>query len=130
MRVYIEDTDAGKIVYYVNYLKFMERARTEFFRKLGFAKPAMIAEGLLLVVASLNVQYKRSARLDDLLNVSAKLIKIARSYVVFHQRVVRDGECLCEATVNVACVDKESMRPKAMPQDVTNAIQLYLGENH
>lgn len=130
MRVYIEDTDAGKIVYYVNYLKFMERARTEFFRMLGFTKPAMIADGLLLVVASAEVQYKTAARLDDLLEVGAQMEKIARCYVIFNQRVLRSGECLCQGRVKVACVDRETMQPRPMPKNVSDALKQFVGENH
>jgi len=129
VRVYIEDTDAGRIVYYVNYLKYLERARTELFRALGFAKPAMIAEGALMVVASVQVDYKRSARLDDALQVTARITKVARSYVVFDQRVLRDSQCLCAATVKVACVNRESMKPRAMPTEVMVALQQQLGNN-
>lgn len=125
VRVYIEDTDAGGIVYYVNYLKFMERARTELFRSLGFKRPALITDGLLLVVASSNVVYKKPARLDDLLHVSARVQKLARTYVEIDQRIVRDGECLCEGEIKIACVSKELMRPAAFPRDVHQAFQQF-----
>ncbi len=115
MRVYIEDTDAGKIVYYVNYLKFMERARTELLREKGFHKPAIIEEGMLMVVASVNVDYKKSAKLDDELIVTAKIIKSARSYLVFEQRVLCGAHCLAEGQIKVACVDQETLRPCAFP---------------
>lgn len=123
VRVYIEDTDAGGIVYYVNYLKFMERARTELFRKLGYDKPAMIDDGLLLVVASAQVNYRKSARLDDQLEVSAAISKLARTYVVFEQKVVRGIECLCEGELKIACVTRKEMKPAAMPKDVMAALQ-------
>ena len=90
IRVYIEDTDAGGIVYYVNYLKFMERSRTEFFRALGYHKPAILDEGLLLVVHSAQIDYHRSARLDDELSVTTCIIKLARTYVEFKQQVFRN----------------------------------------
>ena len=73
VRVYIEDTDAGGIVYYVNYLKYMERSRTEFLRSLGYDKPAILEGGLLLVVHTAQVNYRRSARLDDQLQVTTQL---------------------------------------------------------
>lgn len=123
VRIYIEDTDAGGIVYYVNYLKYMERARTELLRDKGFAKPAVMEEGLLLVVASVNVNYRLSARLDDELQVSAKIIKLARTYILFEQRINRGDDCLTTAEVKVACVDRHSMRPKALPQRVTRLLQ-------
>ena len=75
VRVYIEDTDAGGIVYYVNYLKYMERARTELLRINGIAKPAILEEGVLLVVVSAHIEYKRPAKLDDKLRVTAHILK-------------------------------------------------------
>lgn len=123
VRVYIEDTDAGGIVYYVNYLKFMERARTELFRTLGFERPALLTDGLLLVVASSNVVYKKPARLDDLLEVSTRVQKLARTWVELEQNIYRNGECLCEGQIKIACVSKELMRPAAIPQNVHHAFQ-------
>lgn len=126
LRVYIEDTDAGGIVYYVNYLKFMERARTEFMRGLGYDKPALPEGGLLLVVHSANVQYRLPARLDDALQVSAAISKLARTYVVFRQCVYRAGELLCEADIKVACVQQAGMRPAALPVEMRQRIGRYL----
>ena len=125
IRVYIEDTDTGGIVYYVNYLKFMERSRTELFRTLGFERPALLTDGLLLVVASANVVYKKPARLDDQLNVSTRLLKLARTYVVFEQNVYCNGEILCEGQIKVACVSKDVMKPAVIPDNVRKAFQLY-----
>ncbi len=121
MRVYIEDTDAGGIVYYVNYLKFMERARTELLRTMGLPKPAILEEGMLLVVASAKVDYKKSARLDDQLVVGANIKKVARSYIVFQQHVLCDGNCLAEGEIKVACVDQTTMKPCAFPKRLVNA---------
>jgi 4-hydroxybenzoyl-CoA thioesterase/acyl-CoA thioester hydrolase len=115
IRVYIEDTDAGGIVYYVNYLKFMERCRTEFLRTLGYHKPAILDDGLLLVVHSAQIDYHRSARLDDQLNVTTSIIKLARTYVEFKQQVFRNQELLCTGVVRVACVQASVMKPRAMP---------------
>lgn len=115
VRIYIEDTDAGGIVYYVNYLKFMERSRTEFLRSFGYDKPAILDGGLLLVVHSAQINYRRPARLDDLLDVTTEIQKLARTYVEFQQKVLRGGELLCEGLVRVACVDANSMRPHLLP---------------
>lgn len=123
MRVYIEDTDAGGIVYYVNYLKFMERARTELLREKGFNKPAIMEEGMLMVVASVNVDYKKSAKLDDELVIMAKIIKSARSYLVFEQRVLCGTNCLAEGRIKVACVDNETLRPCAFPSRIANLLK-------
>lgn len=127
LRVYIEDTDAGGIVFYCNYLKYMERARTELFRVLGFPKPATIADGLLLVVASVNVKYRVPAKLDDELKVTADVKKIARTYLVIEQNVYRDNTCLCEAEIKVACVDREKLKPCALPDGVGRAFKHYMG---
>ena len=125
LRVYIEDTDAGGIVYYVNYLKYMERARTEFLRALGYDKPAILSTGQLLVVHSASVNYRRPARLDDLLTVSAVPIKIARSSVTFLQQVFRDEELLCEANIRIACVNASSMKPSALPEHIHAKISAH-----
>lgn len=133
LRVYIEDTDAGGIVYYVNYLKFMERARTEFLRDLGFAKTAVLEDGKLLVVHSLNTQYKRPALLDESLTVTAKVTKLARAAITFEQNILRNGELLCTGEVKIACVEPatatQSMRPSALPNDMYSAISAFIGNN-
>ena len=126
VRVYIEDTDAGGIVFYVNYLKYMERSRTELFRVLGFDKPALIDDGLLLVVVSANVQYKSPARLDDLLQVSAELVKLGRSYIILKQRVLRESIIVCEAEIKLACINQNNFKPHPLPNGVTDAINQYI----
>ena len=118
LRVYIEDTDAGGIVYYVNYLKYMERARTEFIRSLGYGKTAIFSDDKMFVVHSANVQYLGAARLDDELTVSAVPVKVARSNIVFEQCVSRGGGLLCRGEVRIACVDRGSNRPCAMPDEM------------
>ena len=125
IRVYIEDTDAGGIVYYVNYLKFMERCRTEFLRTLGYHKPAILDEGLLLVVHSAQVDYHRAARLDDELQVTASVIKLARTYIEFKQQVFRQQELLCSGLIRVACVDASVMKPRAIPADMHQQIAQF-----
>lgn len=124
VRVYIEDTDAGGIVYYVNYLKFVERSRTELLRSLGYGKTAILEEGLLLVVHSLEAKYLAPARLDDALIVSTVVSKIARSYIIFEQEVRKDGEVLCKATAKVACVN-DTMKPTALPKYIRESIQAF-----
>ena len=131
VRVYIEDTDAGGIVYYVNYLKYMERARTECLRSLGFDKPALPEEGKLLIVVSVNVNYLRSAQLDNELFVSANIIKLAKSYCVFEQTIsaAKTGESdqvYCRGEVKIACVDMQSRKPVAMPDAMYQAMKKIL----
>ncbi len=118
LRVYIEDTDAGGIVYYVNYLKFMERARTELMRNLGFSKAAIFADELMFVVHSLNVNYRAGAQLDDLLLVSAKVLKVGKAAVVFEQVVLCGDKVICDGTIKVAGVTREDRKPVAMPLEL------------
>ena len=123
VRVYIEDTDAGGIVYYVNYLKFMERARTEFMRQFGYRHYALAEEHFQFVVQSCNIRYRRPARVDDLLTVRAELQRLGRASLLFSQAVYRDEELLCEAEVRVGCVDNDSMRPAAMPDELYHILK-------
>ena len=126
VRVYIEDTDAGGIVYYVNYLKFMERSRTEFFRSFGYHKPAILDDGKLFVVHSAQIDYHRSARLDDELQVSASIVKLARTYVEFKQQVSRQQELLCSGVIRIACVDAAALKPKAMPTAIYQQLSNFI----
>ncbi len=123
LRVYIEDTDAGGIVYYINYLKFMERARTELLRSLGFDKTAILSEDLMFVVHSAQINYQRPAKLDELLNVSASIVELRRTWMNFTQIITRDGALICSANVKVACVSRQAMRPCAMPAAVQTKIR-------
>ncbi|NIB42000.1 tol-pal system-associated acyl-CoA thioesterase [Pseudomaricurvus alkylphenolicus] len=123
LRVYIEDTDAGGIVYYVNYLKFMERGRTELMRSLGFGKAAILEEGRMFVVHGADVRYLRPAQLDDELTVVTSISKLARSYLIFRQQVVRSGEPLCQGEIKVACVEQASMKPVAIPGTVHSVLK-------
>lgn len=125
IRVYIEDTDAGGIVFYANYLKFMERARTEWLRTEGFSKPAMPESGRLLIVASINVNYVRSAKLDDELILKTRILKAARSYWDIEQLVMRDNELLCEGTIRLACVDSQTFKPKGIPSALAAIAQKH-----
>ena len=117
-RVYFEDTDAGGIVYYVNYLKFMERARTERLRDLGFLQSTLAEEGLLFVVHTAEARYHAPAKLDDELLVSAEVIELNRASLRFRQQVRRatDDALLCEGQFMVACVRADNLKPRAIPQ--------------
>ena len=117
-RVYYEDTDAGGIVYYVNYLKFMERARTERLRALGFAQSQLAEDGLLFVVHSAEARYLAPARLDDEVIVSAQVVELNRVSLRFRQQVWRasDSVLLCEGYFLVACVRADNFKPRAIPE--------------
>ncbi|MFQ6572524.1 tol-pal system-associated acyl-CoA thioesterase [Pseudomonas sp. UM16] len=116
-RVYYEDTDAGGVVYYVNYLKFMERARTERLRALGFAQSALAQDNLLFVVHSSEARYHAPARLDDELRVTAQVLELNRASLRFVQQVWRekDATLLCEGQFLVACVRADTFKPRAIP---------------
>lgn len=115
VRVYIEDTDAGGIVYYVNYLKFMERARSEWLRQHGFTQRSLLEAGIQLVVHRLECRYAKPARLDDCLDVEAAILDHGRCRLRFVQVVRREGKPLCEARVDIACLDADTMKPRSWP---------------
>ena len=123
VKVYLEDTDAGGIVYHVNYLKYMERARTEFLAQLGYDKPAILTSGLMLVVHSMNIPFVAPSTLSEQLQATAKVKQVARSYVVFEQTVKRKHTLVCSADVKVACISQAEHRPKAMPKDMYDFLQ-------
>jgi len=125
LRVYIEDTDAGGIVYYVNYLKYMERGRTEFMRSLGFEQKLDANSEGQFVVHSANVQFLKPARMDMEVMVSVVLAKLAKSYFIVEQKVFEknSGDIFCRADVKVACVNNEKFKPQAMPDFVYQALK-------
>ena len=116
VRVYYEDTDAGGIVFYANYLKFFERARTEWLRALGIGQHALLQEhGALFVVKNANVDYHAPARLDDELKLTLGIEKVGRASVQFTQQAWRGEQLLASAAVKVGCVDAATLRPRALP---------------
>ncbi|MBE0506791.1 MAG: tol-pal system-associated acyl-CoA thioesterase [Marinospirillum sp.] len=120
VRVYYEDTDAGGIVYYVNYLKFMERGRSEWLRSLGFDQSVL---SVLFVVRGVEIRYEAPARLDDLLQVQVALKECRGARLVFEQQILRDdGLVLCLAQVEVACVDRDSLRPCRLPDTLLHGL--------
>lgn len=152
LRVYYEDTDAGGVVYHSNYLNFMERARTELLRELGYDQDVLNTQlGILFVVHSLQLDYLKPARFNEQLQVRTSVTKLARASVVFQQDIWRGNvheknspanletsgshgltnsesvaiqpeERLTSATVKVACVDAQSFKPKAIPLSIKGAL--------
>jgi len=117
VRVYYEDTDAGGVVYYANYLKFFERCRTEWMRVAGHDQSALAAEaGIGFVARKASCEYLKPARLDDELIVGLEVEKLTRVRVVFRQHVRRGDEELVTGTVEIACVNMASMTPTAIPE--------------
>jgi acyl-CoA thioester hydrolase len=123
IRVYWEDTDGGGVVYYANYLRFLERARTEGLRALGFVQTELAKNpGIMFVVASVNIEYRRPARLDDSLTIVCTCEQESAACLRFDQRILRDEELLVTASVRVACLDAATFRPKRLPAAIVEAM--------
>jgi len=142
VRVYYEDTDSGGVVYYANYLRFLERARTEFLRSLGFEQDRLAAEeGVIFVVRSLDIDYLRPACFNDRLMVSAAPNELSGAGLRFSQRIWRaddltgpsedsdteticaEADCLCRAEVRVVCLDRATMRPRRLPKAMKEILE-------
>ena len=124
VRVYYEDTDAGGVVFYARYLAYMERARTEWLRALGFDNSGLATgPGVVFAVRHVDVDYLRPARLDDDLTVTAGVIDIRRASLTFEQQVRLLDEVLCRGHVKIVCVDNVRFRPKAIPVELLDKIK-------
>jgi tol-pal system-associated acyl-CoA thioesterase len=124
VRVYYQDTDAGGVVFHAQYLAFMERARTELINALGIDLAQLAdARRILFLVYELKARYHAPARLNDMLSVSAEVVKMGRASLVFRHRVEREGELLVEAEVTLALVDRDRMRPARMPEELEQAFK-------
>ncbi|MCP1633949.1 tol-pal system-associated acyl-CoA thioesterase [Kerstersia gyiorum] len=129
VRVYYEDTDAGGVVFYANYLKFMERARTEWLRRLGVNQAEYAREtGAVFVVREVSIQYRRSARLDDLLTIRSRITRIGGASVDFFQEVLRGTELLATSTTQVCCVNVDTMRPMPVPEPLRSTLLTFISE--
>jgi acyl-CoA thioester hydrolase len=114
--VYWEDTDAGGVVFYANYLKFFERARTEWLRAGGHSQQRLREEtGAIFVVAETTVRYLQPARLDDLLEVTVTVLEARAASLLIAQQALRADQLLAEGTIRIACVDAQSLRPRRIP---------------
>lgn len=119
IRVYYEDTDAAGVIYYANYLRFCERARTEWLRAIGFEQQQLLAvHGLVFMVRSVKADYLSPGLLDDALSVVTRIDTLGRASLVFAQCIMRGDECLFDAQFQVACVDINKKRPAPFPADV------------
>jgi acyl-CoA thioester hydrolase len=116
VRVYYQDTDAGGVVYHSTYLDFLERARYEWLRELGFDIHSLVQiHKVIFMVRSLSIEYFKPALLDDLLNVSVQAAEMGRSRITISQHVLRGTTLLANATVQAVCVEAESLRPVSVP---------------
>ena len=123
VRVYWEDTDAGGIVFYANYLKFFERARTEWLRSHGIEQHALKqSEGLMFVVTQTQVRHVRTARLDDELDLTVAIREAKQASLTFAQQALHRGNIVAEGEVRVACVDAHTLRPRRFPTSLMSTL--------
>jgi acyl-CoA thioester hydrolase len=127
VRVYFENTDAGGVVYHSEYLKFLERARTEWLRHLGYDHQTLARDHrVFFVVSAVAVDFARPARLDDTVAVSVRLESLGKVRCVFLQEIRRDDEVLVTARVTVACVTGENMKPAEIPEGLRKKMEAAL----
>ena len=123
-RIYFEDTDSGGVVYHSNYLKFMERARTEWLRSVGIDQHQLKQhDHIMFVVHRIDIQYKLPARFNDDLIVKSELKDIGSSKIEFRQMIYRDNEILIDASVDIACIDSEKFKPVRIPSTVKEIME-------
>lgn len=123
IRIYYEDTDCGGVVYYANYLRYFERARTEFLEARGVSMKKIMDGGIFFVVAEAALKYRAPGRYGDTLVVETTVSETGPASITFSHRVVREGDLLVEGTVRLACVDR-NMRPVRMGRDVMDAVKV------
>ncbi len=124
VRVYFQDTDAGGVVFHAQYLAFMERARSELLNAAGIDLARLLGKHrVLFLVYQIVVKYHQPARLNQLLSVTAEVVKMGHASLVFRQRVERGGELLVEADITLALVDRDRMKPARMPQELEQALK-------
>lgn len=123
MRVYYEDTDAGGVVYHAQYLNFMERARTEWLRELGFDQTRLATEqGIMFVAHEVQIKFAKPARLNDLLQVTASVESARYFSLIFAQKILRDKEIITRASVSIACVNVHTLKPVELPALLRNLL--------
>jgi len=124
VRVYYEDTDVSGVVFHANYLKFFERARTEMLRALGYEQDKLIInESVVFTVRSVQVDYLRPARFNELLQVSAEVIFAKKVSLTFEQQITRGNDVLCQSIIRIACLDANNMRPKIIPENLLELLK-------
>jgi acyl-CoA thioester hydrolase len=123
IRVYYEDTDAAGVVYHSNYLKYMERARTEWLREIGFSLEALREDtGNIIVVSEMDVKFLRPAKLDDLLEVQSTLFKITGASFLFDQNILKSQEQICSARVKGVCLNALTFKPQRLPAELKSEL--------
>ena len=129
LRVYYEDTDMGGVVFYANYLKFMERGRTEWLRAFGINQSVVAAQDQrAFMVTQLDMRYLKPARLDDLLRIESEVTRMGRASLHFYQTVQRDNEILAQGNIQVCCVETVNMQIAAIPQTIRTKFAVSIQE--
>ena len=123
IKVYYEDTDAGGVVYYANYLKFLERARSEAIYSLGFSNKELLEDhGILLIVKSCNIEYKKPAQLEDLLEISSEATSFTKTSILMKQLILKSKDIISEAEVHLVVVDKKG-KPTKIPNELKRKLE-------
>ncbi|MGJ8581630.1 MAG: tol-pal system-associated acyl-CoA thioesterase [Psychromonas sp.] len=123
VRIYYEDTDAGGVVYYANYLKFFERGRTEFLRDFNIQQDTLLAEGIAFMVKKVDMDCIKSARFNQLLSIETEVASYRKASLLFTQKVFDENrELLCQADTLIACVNLNKMKPTAIPTEIIEVI--------
>ena len=124
VRVYYEDADAGGVVYYANYLKYLERARTEFLRRLGIEQDELERDvNIIFAVRSMTIDYLKPAFFNELLNVDATIAELRKASISFQQTVSnQQNDILCRAQVKVACINSKTLKPVSIPEFITKEL--------
>ena len=123
IKVYYEDTDAGGVVYYANYLKFLERARSEAIHSLGFSNKGLLENhGILLIVKSCNIQYKQPAQLEDLLEISSESTSFTKTSILMKQLILKNKDIISEADVHLVAVDNKG-KPTKIPDQLKRKLE-------
>ncbi|MCK5718326.1 MAG: tol-pal system-associated acyl-CoA thioesterase [Thiomargarita sp.] len=129
IRVYYEDTDAGGVVYHTNYLKFMERTRTEWLRNMGIEQGKLRTQfQLVFVMRHLSIEYLKPAFFDDLLEVTANIVKLGKVTIIMEQQILRNTDILCTAVVKIGSIDIQTQRPQKLPPEIFQQLQIYKPE--
>lgn len=126
VRVYYEDTDAAGVVYYANYLKFMERARTEWLRHLGFEQDELVRRlGVLFAVRSVATEFRKPARFNELLLATVAVKRVGGASITFDQTIERDGAPLCHGEVKIACLAASDFTPRPVPPEIIERVEAH-----
>ena len=123
VKIYYEDTDAGGVVYYANYLKFLERARSEVIYSLGYTNSSILERfGVLLIVKSCNIEYKKPARFEDLLQITSEIKSFTKTSFLMKQSISRNNEIISDAEIHLVSVDKNG-KPSKIPEDLKKKLE-------